>query len=117
MLDLWKEASDIHEECAGRVVEELEGSGREVRVVADYLVGGEDTVGVDLVCSLGGDGTFLRTASVIKSPSLPILGINTDPARSVGHLCSSKVAWKQKQEDVSGLMKHLDRENFEYVGA
>jgi NAD kinase len=38
--------------------------------------------------SLGGDGTFLKTASMIKSNALPIFGVNTDPSRSVGHLTS-----------------------------
>jgi NAD+ kinase len=34
---------------------------------------------LDLVVSLGGDGTFLKTASFVKNKTLPMLGINTDP--------------------------------------
>ena len=97
MLDLWKEASNIHIEVAKQISENLQKSGREVKVIPDYLMTKEDTKDVDLVCSLGGDGTFLKTASMITSNSLPILGINTDPARSVGHLCSSRIHWKQKE--------------------
>ena len=33
--------------------------------------------GIDLVISLGGDGTFLKTVSYIRSSGVPILGINT----------------------------------------
>lgn len=41
----------------------------------------------DLIISIGGDGTFLRTSHFIhRSP--PILGINSSPSHSVGALCS-----------------------------
>lgn len=32
---------------------------------------------VDMVFSIGGDGTFLRTASIVQKKNIPILGINT----------------------------------------
>ncbi|GAB6123909.1 NAD kinase [Dysgonomonas termitidis] len=35
-----------------------------------------DEFNVDLVVSIGGDGTFLRTASIIGKKNIPILGIN-----------------------------------------
>ena len=35
--------------------------------------------GIELILSLGGDGTFLKTASMIKNRHMPILGVNTDP--------------------------------------
>jgi len=35
-----------------------------------------DEFGADLVISIGGDGTFLRTASIIGKKNIPILGIN-----------------------------------------
>jgi len=34
---------------------------------------------IDLVVSLGGDGTFLKTSSMVPDSEKPILGINTDP--------------------------------------
>lgn len=36
----------------------------------------DDSFDVDLVVSIGGDGTFLRTASIIGKKNIPILGIN-----------------------------------------
>lgn len=36
----------------------------------------DDNFDVDLVVSIGGDGTFLRTTSVIGKKNIPILGIN-----------------------------------------
>jgi len=41
--------------------------------------------GVDLVISVGGDGTFL--ASAHRADNVPILGVNPDPKRSVGFFC------------------------------
>lgn len=45
----------------------------------------------DMVISMGGDGTFLKTANHIHSPDMPLIGINTDPGRSVGCLCSTSL--------------------------
>ena len=38
----------------------------------------------------GGDGTFLLGAAKIRCRDKPIIGINTDPTRSEGHLCLPK---------------------------
>uniref|UniRef100_A0A0N4Z1U4 NAD(+) kinase n=1 Tax=Parastrongyloides trichosuri TaxID=131310 RepID=A0A0N4Z1U4_PARTI len=40
----------------------------------------------DLIVSAGGDGTFLTAASHVP-PGIPLIGINTDPIGSEGHLC------------------------------
>lgn len=36
----------------------------------------EELTGTDFVCSLGGDGTFLRTAHAVGSSGVPTLGVN-----------------------------------------
>nr|CAB3246485.1 NAD kinase 2, mitochondrial [Phallusia mammillata] len=41
----------------------------------------------DAVITAGGDGTFLSTATKIKNSHKPLIGINTAPDRSEGHLC------------------------------
>jgi len=38
--------------------------------------------------NIGGDGTYLRTSGLIETSEIPILGLNTDPARSTGMLCN-----------------------------
>ncbi|KAF1759076.1 hypothetical protein GCK72_015536 [Caenorhabditis remanei] len=68
-----------------QIVNELSKAGISARVVTrqqlvQYL---PDT---DLVISAGGDGTFLAAASAV-SDQTPIIGINTDPIGSEGHLC------------------------------
>jgi NAD kinase len=89
-------------------------SGREVKVVSDYKLTDDDFKDVDLVISMGGDGTFLKTASYIRTHKLPILGINTDPSRSVGHLTNKAVNFERKDRDIQKIFTHLDRENFEF---
>ncbi len=44
---------------------------------------------MDAVIAAGGDGTYLRAASLLHSPAVPLLGLNTDSARSKGQLCSA----------------------------
>lgn len=54
---------------------------------------------VDLVITLGGDGTFLRTAHFAKDKH--ILPVNSDPTQSVGALCSTTVDnFKEKFDEV-----------------
>jgi NAD kinase len=52
---------------------------------------------------LGGDGTYLRVAGVIDNSELPILGINTDPTRSTGHLCTNKIYNDVKEKQIERI--------------
>lgn len=54
-------------------------------------------VSLTLLSHIGGDGTYLRTSGVIENSSLPILGINTDPSRSTGHLCTQKIYYDKRE--------------------
>lgn len=47
----------------------------------------DDYKNKSLIISLGGDGCFLSSSKLINDPELPILGVNTDPGRSLGILC------------------------------
>lgn len=91
------------------IVSELGKAGISTKVVtreqlAQYLPE------ADLVISAGGDGTFLAAASVVND-NTPIIGINTDPIGSEGHLC---VGGKNPPRDlierlVSGNLKWVQR--------
>lgn len=45
----------------------------------------------ELVFSIGGDGTFVRAASFIEDASLPLIGVNSDTARSRGKLTCMRI--------------------------
>lgn len=77
----------IHTRNVGHIVNNLQKQGMEVRVVkrGEY---DEDTVRwADAIVSAGGDGTMLLVASKVFDKNKPVIGVNTDPERSEGHLC------------------------------
>lgn len=51
---------------------------------------------------------------MINNRNLPILGVNTDPSRSVGCLCNRKIHYESRDYNISMMFKHLERENFEF---
>jgi len=68
------------------IVNELRKDDIDVRVVtrSDYTK--DLALWSDLIISAGGDGTYLTAASKVRNAT-PVLGINTDPVGSEGHLC------------------------------
>ncbi|XP_067885180.1 NAD kinase 2, mitochondrial isoform X3 [Heterodontus francisci] len=81
------ERHHIHNINVQHVVDSLRKEGIEVRVVKrrDYT---EETVQwADAIVSAGGDGTMLLSASKVIGRIKPVIGVNTDPERSQGHLC------------------------------
>jgi NAD+ kinase len=101
---------------AEQIIKSFKQSGRNVKTTRCFQLKDEDIdpTKIDLVVSLGGDGTFLKTASMVPDSTIPILGINTDPQRSVGCLCNRKVFFANKDRDIDTLFKHFERENYEY---
>ena len=100
---------------ADQVVKTFQQSGRNVKIKRCYQLQESDiSHDIDLVISLGGDGTFLKTASMVPDATIPILGINTDPQRSVGCLCNRKIFFANKDRDIETLFRHFERENFEF---
>ena len=63
-----------------------------MRVKRDYQLVQEDFEERHLIFSLGGDGTFLKTASMVHENTMPVLGVNTDPTRSVEPFAAEKLA-------------------------
>ena len=43
-----------------------------------------------------------------------MLGINTDPQRSVGCLCNRKVFYDTREYDIKKMFRYIERENFEF---
>jgi NAD+ kinase len=64
----------------------------------------------DLVVSVGGDGTFLWAQQIV-SGNMPIMGVNSDPGRSVGFLCAADMfnfERRMEQYLTPERDKHLD---------
>ncbi|XP_044513712.1 NAD kinase 2, mitochondrial isoform X2 [Gracilinanus agilis] len=81
------ERHHIHTKNVEHILDSLRNEGIEVRLVKrrEY---DEDTVRwADAVIAAGGDGTMLLAASKVLDRLKPVIGVNTDPERSEGHLC------------------------------
>ena len=65
-------------------------SGAKINMLYRSELSEEVTKGIDLAVTIGGDGTFLETSHFLDNQT-PIIGVNSDPSRSVGFLsaCNS----------------------------
>nr|ALS04112.1 mitochondrial NAD kinase-like protein [Acartia pacifica] len=96
---------NVHKALEQEVVHGLEGAGMEVKVVKRYQYNDEVVKWADLIVTTGGDGTFLMGSSKILNRNKPILGINTDPTRSEGHLCLPKHYSFNIQEAIDAIFR------------
>lgn len=81
------ERHSIHTNNVEHIVKSLRREGIEVRVVKRGEYNEEVVRWADAIISAGGDGTMLLVASKVLSKDKPVVGVNTDPERSEGHLC------------------------------
>ena len=70
--------------------------------VKGLIIGG-DNPDIDIALSLGGDGTFLRTAAIIGKKGIPIVGIN---AGSLGFLADIP------DDDIEDTLDEINRNDF-----
>ncbi|XP_065596062.1 NAD kinase 2, mitochondrial isoform X2 [Cyrtonyx montezumae] len=77
----------IHTKNVEHVVGSLRSEKIEVRLVKRREYSEETVRWADAIISAGGDGTMLLAASKVFDKSKPVIGVNTDPERSEGHLC------------------------------
>ena len=68
------------ESYSGILIRELQKRGAAIRIFQNKDYVREDLLGSDFIITLGGDGTILHTAGMLRGGGIPILGINT------GHL-------------------------------
>ncbi|CAL9682529.1 unnamed protein product [Knipowitschia caucasica] len=81
------ERHSIHTNNVEHIVKSLRKEGINVRVVKRGEYNEEIVRWSDAIISAGGDGTMLLVASKVLSKDKPVVGVNTDPERSEGHLC------------------------------
>ncbi|KFM59855.1 NAD kinase domain-containing protein 1, partial [Stegodyphus mimosarum] len=77
----------IHSSNRDLVVKTLQENGIETKVVNRFEYTDANIDWADVIITTGGDGTFLMAASKIRSSVKPLIGINSDPTRSLGYLC------------------------------
>lgn len=78
---------NIHTKSKQHVAKTLSEFGIEYRIVNRFEYSQEQIDWADVIITTGGDGTFLMAASKIFSKDKLVIGINSDPSRSVGYLC------------------------------
>ncbi|CAG9530677.1 unnamed protein product [Cercopithifilaria johnstoni] len=103
---------DEHYQFLNVVVCELRACGIETRTVQRFDYNNAAVSWADAVFSAGGDGTFLHAASRISSMEKPVIGINTDPKGSEGHLCLLK---KLSHEYFRDALKRLLAGDFRWL--
>lgn len=81
------ERHSIHTKNVEHIVDSLRKEGIEVRLVKRGEYNEEIVQWADAIVSAGGDGTMLLVASKVMDRFKPVVGVNTDPERSEGHLC------------------------------
>jgi len=100
-----KHHHNIHKSLELSVVEALQRAGIETKVVKRNQEYTDELVKwADMIVTTGGDGTFLMGASKIFDSNKPVIGFNTDPTKSEGHLCLPKHYSFNIQEAVDLLL-------------
>ena len=83
-----RQAHDVHQRTLETVIRHLRR--RRARVDLVYRATLTTTARYDLIVAVGGDGTFLQASHFIAET--PILGVNSDPARSEAVFCAADAA-------------------------
>lgn len=81
--DAFAQSHETQARALAAVEAALTGSGAQVQMLYRSDLKAERFAGIDLAVSVGGDGTFLETTHYLPA-GVPILGVNSDPSRSVG---------------------------------
>ena len=83
-----RQAHEVHQRTLETVIRHLKHRG--VRFDLVYRATLTTTARHDLIVAVGGDGTFLQASHLITDA--PILGVNSDPARSEAVFCAATAA-------------------------
>lgn len=79
----FRRSHETQQQSLGTVADTLKNAGADITLLYRSNLADSHFTDVDLAVTVGGDGTFLETSHYV-SDTLPMLGVNSDPARSVG---------------------------------
>jgi NAD+ kinase len=86
-LEAVQQSHDQHESGIEDVTRALEAAGITLDTIHRNTEGlSVHLSGVDLIVTVGGDGTFLRASHEIAG-DIPVVGVNSAPITSFGHFC------------------------------
>lgn len=77
----------MQKSCLKRIESVLDANKIEFQTVDRFGYQEDKIDWADVIITSGGDGTFLTAASKVPVNNKPIIGINSDPTKSVGSLC------------------------------
>jgi len=103
--ELVKAHHGVHKAVEAEVERALNRAGVETRLVKRFEYNDEAVDWADMVVTTGGDGTFLMGSSKVLDRNKPVIGFNTDPTRSEGHLCLPRHFSHHVEEAVRLLME------------
>ena len=84
--------------------------GKEVVVKNELTATKKDVENADLVISLGGDHTFLRTSSLVQDSSTPIMGITTNRDMYTGALNGQYIDHKHRAQQSEKMLELMEDE-------
>lgn len=70
----------------------------------EYIIDQINQTEYDQVFSLGGDGTFLRSVTLVKNGNPLFIGVNTDLKRSFGYYCSLSMADQDINDKIEKIL-------------
>ena len=82
----------------------LRAAGIEIKIVSRFDYTDVNINWADAIITTGGDGTFLLAASKIPHRNKPVIGFNSDPMRSKGHLCLPQKYSVEVKEAIDKLL-------------
>ena len=82
-----KHYDQVQRLCLQQIESALEANNIEYQTVDRFGYTEEKIDWADVIITSGGDGTFLMAASKVTKRDKPVIGVNSDPTKSVGHLC------------------------------
>lgn len=101
----------LHKDFELKVIKNFKAVATDVRVVNRMNYSNEAVEWADVVIPTGGDGTFLLAASKIKDNKTAVIGFNSDPTRSEGHLCLPK----HYSENISDALEMLKKGQYSWL--
>ena len=118
----WRTACEAHEQAVEQLESALRRHDFDVAVIAASAASASALSDAQLVCAAGGDGTLLRAVALTRPHGAarcggaPIVGVNTDPLRSTGALCSAQIWADGACADAEAIAGALRSGAFETVG-